>query len=140
VNEEPHPHRSSLPRTAVRELTFGLPGLPGARDFAAAFASRHGMREDRVGDLLLAVNEVATNAVTHGDGKATMRIWFCDDHLVVQVYDPGSWQLDGALPGGTPPEPHATSGMGLWVARRLSSTIEFTTGGSGTTVTMRFKV
>jgi hypothetical protein len=39
-----------------------------------------------------------------------------------------------------PPGPYATSGMGLWVARRLSSSIDFAADDSGTTVTMSFKV
>ncbi|PZG41205.1 ATP-binding protein [Spongiactinospora gelatinilytica] len=140
VNEDSRPHERPLHDGAAEQIAFGLPGLPGARNFAAAYAHRQGMPDDRVGELLLAVNEVATNAVTHGNGRATMRVWCAGDHLVVEVHDEGHWPLDGATPGATPPGPYATSGMGLWVARRLSSGIDFATGASGTTVTMSFKV
>ncbi|MDF5755863.1 ATP-binding protein [Spongiactinospora sp. TRM90649] len=140
MNEDSRPHDGSPAGRSVGRIAFGLPGLPGARDFAESCALRHGMSDERVGDLLLAVNEVATNAVTHGADSATMRVWYTGDHLVIQIHDDGQWATDGQSPGESPPAPLATSGMGLWVARRLSSRIAFDAGRSGTTVTMSFKV
>ena len=69
--------RSSLAGTAVAELAFFLPDLPEVRDFAAAQAVRGGMSQEDLADFLVAVNEVATNAVTHGHptAKAVLRIW-----------------------------------------------------------------
>ncbi|GLW06747.1 hypothetical protein Misp01_18770 [Microtetraspora sp. NBRC 13810] len=133
--------RAAGPPSAVpvREYTFRLADLPRAREFAADSARRHDMGEEFVGDFLIAVNEVATNAVTHGAGKAMIRIWPADGHLVVAVHDDGLW-LPEEPPGQIPPPPNATSGMGLWVARLLSARIAFSTGSSGTTVTMAFKV
>lgn len=124
---------------AIAELTFRKADLPGVREFAAARARGHGADEDTIRDLLIAVNEIATNAVTHGAPPARLRMWAGDGHLYVSVHDEGHWHVDGP-PGHTPPPPHATRGMGLWVARRLSGAITFTTGATGTTVTMRFQV
>jgi anti-sigma regulatory factor (Ser/Thr protein kinase) len=124
---------------AQAELAFCLPDLPAVREFATVHALRSGMAEERLPDFLVAVNEVATNAVTHGhaSAKALLRMWTEDGALVVEVHDEGRW-VPETTPGTTPPGPHATSGMGLWVARMVSSGIDFRTGPGGTTVTMSF--
>ncbi len=125
----------------MAELAFCLPDLPDVRDFAAAHAVQNGMSEEGLADFLVAVNEVATNAVTHGHptAKAVLRMWSVGRTLVVEIHDEGRWN-PGANPGETPPAPHATSGMGLWVARMVSSDIKFETGAAGTFITMSFKV
>ncbi|MCT9930447.1 ATP-binding protein [Planotetraspora sp. A-T 1434] len=124
----------------AKDLTFSLADLPDVREFAAAQARRRGMSEDAVGDFLVALNEVATNAVTHGSTKARLRIWDDGEALVVEVHDDGrQWHPEGT-PGHTPPRENATSGMGLWVARLLSADLDARTGANGTTVTMRFLV
>ncbi|GAA0384743.1 hypothetical protein GCM10009530_39510 [Microbispora corallina] len=123
---------------AVRERSFSLADLPDLREFAAAEARRRGLAEDALGDFLVALNEVATNAVTHGSTKARLRIWVDGGQLVVAVHDDGRhWRPEG-VPGQTPPPENATSGMGLWVARLLSTDLQVSTEPSGTTVTMRF--
>ncbi|GAA2914478.1 hypothetical protein GCM10010517_80910 [Streptosporangium fragile] len=135
--------RSRVPPAAapVAEIAFCLPDLPDVRDFAAAQATRSGMSPERLADFLVAVNEVATNAVTHGHptAKAVLRMWTVGRTLVVEIHDEGHWE-PGTAPGETPPGPYATSGMGLWVARMVSSDIRFETGASGTFITMSFKV
>jgi serine/threonine-protein kinase RsbW len=132
--------RSPLAGAAVAELAFCLPDLPDVRDFAAAQAVRGGMPEEALADFLVAVNEVATNAVTHGhpSAKAVLRMWTVGRTLVVEIHDEGRWD-PGSPPGETPPAPYATSGMGLWVARMVSSDITFETGAAGTFITMFFK-
>ncbi|WP_167530293.1 ATP-binding protein [Microbispora hainanensis] len=125
---------------AARERAFSLADLPDLREFAAAEALRRGLPEDAIGDFLVALNEVATNAVTHGSTKARLGIRSDGRAVVVAVHDDGrDWRPEGE-PGHDPPPEDATSGMGLWVARMLSSDLHVTTGPSGTTVTMRFLV
>ncbi|MFI6794599.1 ATP-binding protein [Streptosporangium canum] len=126
---------------AVAELAFCLPDLPDVRDFATVQAVRSGMSQEGLADFLVAVNEVATNAVTHGHAtaKAVLRMWTVGRTLVVEIHDEGRW-APGETPGETPPAPYATSGMGLWVARMISSDITFETGAAGTFITMSFKV
>ncbi|GAA1519102.1 hypothetical protein GCM10009677_60540 [Sphaerisporangium rubeum] len=123
--------------TAVFEMTFRVGDLPGVRDFAALQARRAGMPESAVGDYLVAVNEVATNAVTHGTSKACMRVWCDEGDLVVQIHDEGHWIITDT-PGMTAPHDYSTSGMGLWVARRLAKELTLITGRTGTHLTMRF--
>ncbi|GAA4598786.1 hypothetical protein GCM10023194_77210 [Planotetraspora phitsanulokensis] len=137
MNEDGVP--PSVAETA-KELTFSLADLPDVREFAAAQAQDRGMSADAVGDFLVALNEVATNAVTHGSSKARLRVWTDGASLMVDVHDDGRLWHPEDRPGLTPPPENATSGMGLWVARMLSHEIVVRTGVNGTTVSMRFLV
>ncbi|NUR88470.1 MAG: ATP-binding protein [Nonomuraea sp.] len=133
---EPENRKAGLPGppsgVPVDEVLFGLPDLPRVRHLAEGRARRLGLREDAVGDLVIAVNEVATNAVTHGADSARMRTWVEGASLVVEIHDEGAW-----LPG---PAPGAVGGMGLWVARRLAADLVLRAGSGGSTVLMRFPV
>ncbi|GII86218.1 hypothetical protein Ssi03_42080 [Sphaerisporangium siamense] len=123
----------------VRELTFCVADLPEVRDFAALQARRAGMAEESIGDYLVAVNEVATNAVTHGSAKARLRVWCEGGDLLIDVHDDGHWIIEDQ-PGMIAPHDYSTSGMGLWVARRLTKQLILRTGAAGTSLTMRFQV
>ncbi|MDH2428466.1 ATP-binding protein [Sphaerisporangium sp. TRM90804] len=109
------------------------------RDFAALQARRAGMPEEEIGDYLVAVNEVATNAVTHGAAKARLRVWCEGRDLVIDIHDDGHW-IPAFQPGMVAPHDYSTSGMGLWVARRLAKDVVLITGQTGTTLMMRFEV
>ncbi|MEO3814084.1 ATP-binding protein [Sphaerisporangium sp. B11E5] len=120
-------------------MTFRVGDLPDVRDFAAHQARRAGMSETAIGDYLVAINEVATNAVTHGTAKAWLRVWCDAGDLVVHVHDDGHWILT-ETPGMTAPHDYSTSGMGLWVARRLAKHLTLDTGTTGTNLIMRFSL
>jgi anti-sigma regulatory factor (Ser/Thr protein kinase) len=133
VNEDVEPqsgYTSPPPGVPVKEVRFRLPDLPQVRQFAEDQARAVGMPEEAVGDFVIAVNEVATNAVTHGADRACLRTWLIGGDLVVEVHDEGAWK-----PG---PMPGAVGGMGLWVARLLSSDLTLRVGSGGSTVIMRF--
>ncbi|MGW4798389.1 ATP-binding protein [Nonomuraea sp. NPDC004297] len=133
MNEDVEPqsgHTSPPPGVPVKALRFRLPDLPRVRQFAEDEARAAGMPEEVVGDFVIAVNEVATNAVTHGAAAAHLRTWVSGGDLVVEVHDEGLWK-----PG---PMPGAVGGMGLWVARLLSSDLTLRVGSGGSTVIMRF--
>lgn len=87
----------------------------------------------RVDDLLLALNEVATNSVRHGRGPAGLALWILDDRIVCEVSDHGDGLAD-ALAGYVPPAREAESGMGLWVAHQLCDGFAIDAHGHGTTV------
>ncbi|MEV5896850.1 ATP-binding protein [Nonomuraea fuscirosea] len=133
MNEDVEPqsgHTSPPPGAPVKDLDFRLPDLPQVRQFAEDEARAAGMPEEAIGDFVIAVNEVATNAVTHGADRAALRTWVTGGDLVVEVHDEGIWK-----PG---PMPGAVGGMGLWVARLLSSDLTLRVGDDGSTVIMRF--
>lgn len=133
MTEELDPRAGAVgppPGVRVRRLSFRLPDLPRVREFAASGARELGMAREAVDDFVIAVNEVATNAVTHGDDVARVRLWPDAGDIVIEVHDDGTWK-----PG---PMPGAVGGMGLWVARLLSSDLTLRIGGEGSTVIMRF--
>ncbi|WP_103957429.1 ATP-binding protein [Nonomuraea solani] len=133
MNEDVEPqsgYTSPPPGAPVKRLRFRLPDLPEVRQFAEDEARGAGMPEEAIGDFVIAVNEVATNAVTHGDEQAYLRTWVVNGDLIVEVHDEGAWK-----PG---PMPGAVGGMGLWVARLLSSDLTLRVGSGGSTVIMRF--
>jgi anti-sigma regulatory factor (Ser/Thr protein kinase) len=108
------------------------------RDFVAAEAGRCGLNGHRLDDLVLAANEVATNAIRHGAGHGEVRMW-CDGRwLLCEVNDPG--EADDGLLGCLPPDADAENGHGLWIARQLCDLLQIRTRQPGTTVRMYMRV
>jgi anti-sigma regulatory factor (Ser/Thr protein kinase) len=114
--------------TPALKLTFGLDDLEGLRRTVRSFASEIGMPGWRADEVVLAVNEVATNAVIHGRPPATVRVWHADDELVVEVSDAGEGIHD-ALAGQLPPPATALGGRGLWLTRLLCDAVEVRSKG-----------
>ncbi|MBG0826649.1 sensor histidine kinase [Planomonospora sp. ID67723] len=119
------------PAGADAEIRFDA-DLGRMRQQVSARATALGLSAELTGRLLLAVNEVAANAVQHGGGSGRIRIWA--DHAAVgcDVVDPG--RMDTPFPGYLPPDPRAEHGHGLWVVRQLCDLLEIRTGQDGTQV------
>ena len=84
--------------------------------------------------LLVAVTEVVTNAMRHGEPPIVLRMWPEPDAaggaLVCEVADEGRWP-PGAGYGLLPPRPAGTapgSRFGLWAVRLLCATVQIRTG------------
>ncbi|MCK2212233.1 sensor histidine kinase [Actinomadura sp. ATCC 31491] len=105
------------------------------RGLVRAAVAPLGMSEERVGLLLLAVNEVVSNAVEHGGGHGRLVVWAEGPVVVCDVTDPG--RMERSLPGFRTPEPTATRGYGLWVVRRVCDLLEIRTGPAGTQIRLR---
>jgi serine/threonine-protein kinase RsbW len=116
----------------VDEMDFTVDHLPGVRRFVATRARGCGLDEDSVGDLVIAVNEIATNGVRHGSPKAELRMWAADNRVYAEIRDKGHWVPSDA--GDDPPSSDAEGGMGLWVTRQICSAVHITTGDQGTVV------
>jgi anti-sigma regulatory factor (Ser/Thr protein kinase) len=120
-----------------RRLGFDTWQLSAVRETVARAALAAGCDRDRVDDLVLAVNEVATNAVEHGSGDARLDVWTgpSSRELVCEVHDAG-WLAD-PLPGLRAPHPSDPRGRGLWIARQLCDLLHVWTDGQGTHVRIR---
>ncbi|MGH3565727.1 MAG: ATP-binding protein [Pseudonocardia sp.] len=94
-----------------------------------------GFGHDRADDVVLAVNEVATNAVEHGSLEAELCIWTGTDGVVCEVHDGGT--LDDPLPGLRPPHPGEPRGRGVWIARQLCDLLHVWRDSAGTHVRVR---
>jgi anti-sigma regulatory factor (Ser/Thr protein kinase) len=79
-----------------------------------------GMGRERVEDVVIAVHEVATNGLRHGEPPVTLRIWLGPGRVVCTVTDRGPGFDDpfaGYVRGGGDELPEGR--LGLWLAREL---------------------
>jgi anti-sigma regulatory factor (Ser/Thr protein kinase) len=75
---------------------------------------------DVLEDFLMAVDEMASNAVRHGSPPAGLRLWTAPGRLVCTVRDSGhGWDDPFAGYGPAHGEDLSHGGMGLWLARQL---------------------
>lgn len=127
------------PGVPVRVTRLGPGGLAAARELAHACATRAGFTGGRREEIVLALAEVAANALLYGGGRAVLRAWEGGGALVLETADegPGAGAAEPFL-GQVPPDPSARSGVGLWVVRQLSDLVEMRTGPAGTTVRLHF--
>jgi anti-sigma regulatory factor (Ser/Thr protein kinase) len=116
------------------EMIFGLGDLPSVRRLVGSFAIDAGLSGPRTEEVVLAANEIATNALLHGQPPATLRGWQAGDELIVEVSDAGQGISD-ALAGQLPPPAAGLGGRGLWLTRLLCDAVEICNAG-GCTVTM----
>jgi anti-sigma regulatory factor (Ser/Thr protein kinase) len=115
----------------VREFTAR--DLIALRHTVVRLAEDNGLTDPALYRFVLAVHEIAVNAVRHGGGQGQLELWRTSTHLHCRITDQGP----GMPPqtGPTRPTTDATSGRGLWLAHRACQ-ITTTSGHTGTTVTL----
>lgn len=123
-----------LPEPPVRadELAFGSGPLDEVRSFVARHALAFGLGAPRTSDLVLAVNEVATNSVRHGGGRGVVRAWSERDALIFEIRDGG--HIDEPLVGRTRPAREQEGGRGLWIVNQLCDLVQVRSSPEGTTI------
>jgi anti-sigma regulatory factor (Ser/Thr protein kinase) len=126
------PFAAPLPEPSVRprELAFRRGSLRSVRAFVSGCASSAGFSPAKLGDLLLAATEIASNSVRHAGGKGVMRVWRQDDGVICEVRDEG--QIAQPLAGRVRPYDGQIGGYGLWLANQLCDLVQvraFPTGG-----------
>jgi anti-sigma regulatory factor (Ser/Thr protein kinase) len=133
--EDAERHRPPSPTAAGWLLSREFDGseIARLRREIAVCAGGTGLAGQRLADLVLAVNELATNAVRHGGGSGRLRLWLTDGRLVCEVIDSGGG-IAPALRGRNRPDPEVAGGWGLWLARELSDGMTVLTGPDGTSV------
>jgi anti-sigma regulatory factor (Ser/Thr protein kinase) len=118
---------------------FDVDRVAHLRHLIARLARQCGLEAGRTEDLVVAVNEVMTNAVRHGGGTGEVRL-VVDDDLVCEVYDNGAGFDAAAHTGRTvaPAPAPAGGGFGLWVARQVADALSISSGPDGTAARIRF--
>ncbi|GAA5116978.1 ATP-binding protein [Pseudonocardia adelaidensis] len=113
-------------------MTFSAWQLHEVRSTVEQALSGRGYERERVEDVVLAVNELATNAVEHGSPEAQLSLWTGRDGLLCEIDDGGT--LRDPLPGLQAPHPAEPRGRGVWIARQLCDSLHVWADGRGTHV------
>ena len=119
-------------------LSFDAELLRTARMSLLRFARATGLSEARVADLVLAVNEIASNSVAHGAGSGTLTLWTDQGSVICEVYDTG--HLTDPLAGRRKPDPREAGGRGLWLANELSDLTQLRRSPAGTRIRLHFSL
>jgi len=135
------------------DQSFDGDSLYAVRATVAAHASEAGIQEGRVRNVVLAVHELAANAVRHGAGQGRMRLWVTGDGIRCELTDAGAppagangddqdtgsrdaASAGAASPGAAPwPVEH---GHGLWLVGEIADQFSLESGPSGTVAVVSF--
>jgi anti-sigma regulatory factor (Ser/Thr protein kinase) len=120
------------------DLAFDSGALYILRAEVLALAGQAGLADDRAGDVVLAVHELAANVICHGGGKGRLRVWHLAGALHCQV-DDGDLIASADPAASLDPFPELP-GHGLWVARRVASQMQALSSARGTRVTIIFEL
>lgn len=123
------------PGLLPRRVAFTVADLARVRQVTAGWAARAALSAGRAADLVLAVNEAATNAVTHGSPRAQLLLHWDGAAVTAEVHDEGHWR-----PAPAPPADGDRAGrqqLGLLLARRACDQVEIRPGPAGTAVVLR---
>jgi anti-sigma regulatory factor (Ser/Thr protein kinase) len=99
----------------------------------ATHASEEGLEPGRIDQLVLAANEVATNAVVHGERPLRAQVWTDAGEIVCEIADAGPGIAD-PFAGWRVPDPAIPGGWGLPMTRQLCDALEISSNGGGTRV------
>ena len=97
------------------------------------------MSSEKVDDFIKAAGGVALNACAHGDGTARVRLWAEPHKLVCTITDRGPGIEDPFIgyakpTSKRPGEARGSGGFGMWAARQLCDSLDYTSGPDGFTV------
>ncbi len=118
-----------LPSGPVDVLHFGVANVHSLRVFATERSRDFGVDADRIPDVAVAVSEIATNAVVHGDGRGEARFWIDDDHLVCEII--GTGRIDDPLVGRLRPVAGRSHGYGVWLANHACDLVQIRSCAGG---------
>ena len=122
---------------------FDASTLPSLRRAVLAEAAAAGLPGDQAADVMLALHELAANAVRHGAGAGQLEMRVHDGQLHCQVSDvgpPGAARPGPGTGTGTaaaPPWP-VQRGHGLWLVRAAAAQVSVAMGSAGSLVTVVF--
>jgi serine/threonine-protein kinase RsbW len=134
VVDLPLDRQPSVPPLPMLATPFTLAELAGVRHEVEAFSRRCGLDGDQLDDWVTAVNELMINAIRHGGGRGTVRV-FLQSRLTCEVTDHGrGFNTAQYVPRIARPPLAGTGGMGLWMVGRMADFLVVDSGAGGTTI------
>jgi anti-sigma regulatory factor (Ser/Thr protein kinase) len=141
ANAGPGPFDGELPAprgVVERTCVASAEGLAPMREWLACWAADARMSAANVQQLVLAVNELASNSVCYGGGTGTVRAWREDSMIVCEVGDEG--HIDEPLAGRMQPTAVQSTGRGLWLVNQLCDLVQIRSSRDGTSVRVHMGV
>jgi anti-sigma regulatory factor (Ser/Thr protein kinase) len=120
-------------------MRFDEDHLHEMRAFVKAQATERGIERTRLPDLILAVDETATNSIRYGGGRGVLRVWSQDAKVICEVGDDHGF-IDQPLVGRVTPDPTEPGGFGLWLANQLCDLVQVRTSTDGSTVRLHIGI
>jgi anti-anti-sigma factor len=132
----PPPQSAPPPQSVpILDQAFDAGSLYTLRAAVAAHASQAGLAPGRADDLVIAVHELAANAVRHGAGHGRLRIWRSEAALLCEITDdglPDAPEAPDTVPWRTEP------GHGLSLVRQVADHTSLRSGRDGTSAAISF--
>jgi anti-sigma regulatory factor (Ser/Thr protein kinase) len=126
------------PGEEPERLVFTLDDLATVRWLVSSRAAKAGLDQTRTEDLLVAVNELATNSLRHAGGGGTVNVWREGDLLFCEVCDAGL--LEDPLVGRERPDPSWMEGRGLWLTNQLCDLSQVRSHAGGNVVRVQMSL
>lgn len=120
------------PPASAAELIFDDHTLASVRGLVARQAAAAGLSPAGTADLVLAVNEVATNSLRHGGGQGSMRTWQDQGVVICEIRDAG--HISDLMADRQRPASDAEGSRGLWLVNHLADLVQLRSSSSGTVV------
>jgi anti-sigma regulatory factor (Ser/Thr protein kinase) len=122
--------------TPVLDQEFDSGNLYALRATVQAHAGEAGLSEDRASEVVLAVHELAANAIAHGAGHGHFRMWDLAGALSCEIADGGT---PDTTDSSETADPWPTSdGHGLWLVRQVADHMDVRSGPRGTRAVVTF--
>jgi anti-sigma regulatory factor (Ser/Thr protein kinase) len=106
--------------------------LADLRAWVGRFATEAGLEPRPVQDLVLAVNELVTNTITHAGGSGAISAWTDDRSVVCEIRDNG--YITDPFAGRHHPDRDDDHGRGLWLANQLCDLVQMRSTPKGTII------
>ncbi|MBB5935372.1 ATP-binding protein [Streptomyces zagrosensis] len=119
---------------------FTARDLPQLRVLVEECAAWAGLSDARRGDFVLAVDEIATNAIEHAGGRGHLTLRRVGDELECKIADSGPGFSEDVIPDLLPGLDGAPSGRGLWLTRLVSDRLAISAGAIGAVVTLAMRL
>jgi anti-sigma regulatory factor (Ser/Thr protein kinase) len=119
-------------------MAYSLQELHQLRAFVGVRSLHLGLGGERVDDLVLAVNELASNSIRYAGGTGTFRIWREGDTIVCEVEDAG--HITDPLAGRRSPRTFGDTSRGLWVVNQLCDLVQIRSSPEGTLIRLHMRL
>ena len=130
LTTQPAPGTNSPVRVVIEAFTSA--DIADVRAMVRAAGDAAGVASDQLDKLLVAVSEIATNAIQHGSAMGSVTVEHLAASLTVEISDNGGGLPDDLVVDRPPA--NAIGGRGLWLARQMCPQMQIISSPRGVTV------